>query len=160
MGSKGLGGHARIRGGGGAGGGQGGGGGRGYGPHRKITRYMGRSRSKTPPAPGEISWYRAWGGFISLECIRTDCLMEDQAQGVTLYQLGAWDWLKIMAFTWLRWYNEILNVLLKLAFWALLLRYFASLKITCIISLGKNDIIDLFLSVGVYNNSIGTRAVT
>ena len=44
----------------------------------------------------------AHGGFISLECIRTDCLMEDQAQGVTLYQLGAWDWLKIIAFTWLR----------------------------------------------------------
>ena len=22
--------------------------------------------------------------------------------GVTLYQLGAWDWLKMMAFTWLR----------------------------------------------------------
>ena len=94
MGSKGLGGHARIRGGGGGG---------GYGPHRKITRYMGRSRSKPPPAPGEISWFRAWGGgFISQECIRTDCRMEEQAQEVTLYQLGAWDWLKIMAFTWLR----------------------------------------------------------
>ena len=52
MGSKGLGGHARIR--------EGGGG--GSGPHRKITRYMGRSRSKPPPAPDEISWFRAWGG--------------------------------------------------------------------------------------------------
>ena len=41
------------------------------------------------------------GQFISLECIRTDCLMEDQARGVTLYQLGDWDWLKMMAFTWL-----------------------------------------------------------
>ena len=71
----------------------GGGGGRGSGPHRKITRYMGRSRSKPPPAPDEISWFRAWGGgqFISLECIRTDFLMEDQARvGVGgLYQLGA-----------------------------------------------------------------------
>ena len=47
----------------------GGGGGRGSGPHRIITRYMGRFRS--PPAPDEISWFRAWGGgggvqFISL----------------------------------------------------------------------------------------------
>ena len=46
-----------------------------------------------PPAPDEISWFRAWGGgaIYSLECIRTDCLMEDQARGggVTLYQLGA-----------------------------------------------------------------------
>ena len=93
MGSKGLvghaGGHARIR-----------MGGRRSGPHRKITRYMGRSRSKPPHTPDEISWFRAWGvQFISLECIRTDCLMEDQ---VTLYQPGAWDWLKMMAFTWLR----------------------------------------------------------
>ena len=93
MGSKGLGGHARIRGGGGHG-------------VRKIT-FMGRSRSKPPPAPDEISWFRAWEGgqFISLECIRTDCLMEDQVRGggvVILYQLGAWDWLKMMAFTWLR----------------------------------------------------------
>ena len=54
MGSKGLGGHARIRGGGGS------------GPHRKITRDMGRSRSKPPPAPGEISWFRAWGGVGNL----------------------------------------------------------------------------------------------
>ena len=40
-----------------------------------------------PPPPGRAS------------------LMEDQARGeggVTLYQLGAWDWLKMMAFTWLR----------------------------------------------------------
>ena len=76
MGSKGLGGHARIQ--------EGGGGGRGSGPHRKITRYMGRSRSKPPPTPDEISWCRAWGEgvqFISLECIRTDCLMEGQARG-------------------------------------------------------------------------------
>ena len=44
---------------------------------------MGRSRSKPPPTPAEISWFHAWGGggFISLECIRTDCLMEDQARG-------------------------------------------------------------------------------
>ena len=64
MGSKGLGGHAGgLR-------GSGKGGGRGSGPHRKITRYMGRSRS--PPAPDEISWFRAWGQFISLKCIRTD----------------------------------------------------------------------------------------
>ena len=55
-----------------------GGGGHGV---RKIT-FMGRSRSKPPPAPDEISWFRAWGGqFISLECIRTDCLMEDQVRG-------------------------------------------------------------------------------
>ena len=84
MGSKGLGGrargHARIRGGGG------GGWGRGSGPHRKITRYIGRSRSTPPPpppAPDKISWFHAWGEgqFISLECIRRDCLMEDQARG-------------------------------------------------------------------------------
>ena len=45
---------------------------------------MGRSRSIPPPNLAEISWFRAWGGggqFISLECIRTDCLMEDQARG-------------------------------------------------------------------------------
>ena len=52
--------------------------------------------------PGSAHVGGGGGGFISLECIRTDCLMEDQTQGVTLYQLGAWDWLKIMAFTWLR----------------------------------------------------------
>ena len=63
---------------GGGGGGVGGGGGKGSGTHRKITRDMGRSRSKPPPAPGEISWFAHGGGggqFISLECIRTDCLM-------------------------------------------------------------------------------------
>ena len=79
--------------------------GQGAGPYRKITRYMGRSRSKPPPAPDEISRFRAWGGggqSISLECIRTDCLMEDQVRGMNLYQLGAWDWLNMMAFTWLR----------------------------------------------------------
>ena len=54
MGSKGLGWHARIR--------AGGGGRRGSGPHRKITRYIGRSRSKPPPAPDEISRFRTWGG--------------------------------------------------------------------------------------------------
>ena len=45
----------------------------------------------------------AHGGvqFISLECIRTDRLMEDQARGDS-YQPGAWDWRKMMAFTWLR----------------------------------------------------------
>ena len=78
------------------------GGGQGSGPHRKITRYMGRSRSipllSLTKSPGS-----AHGGqFFSLKCIRTDCLMEDQAQGVTLYQLGAWDLLKMIAFTWLR----------------------------------------------------------
>ena len=55
MGSKGLGGHARNWGGGGWGG-------RGSGSHRKITRYTGRSRSKPPPAPDEISWFCALGG--------------------------------------------------------------------------------------------------
>ena len=61
MGSKGLVGHAgecADRGGGGGGGR----GGRGSGPHRKITRYIGRSRSKPPHTPDEISWLRAWGG--------------------------------------------------------------------------------------------------
>ena len=28
----------------------------------QITRYMGRSGSKPPPAPDEISWFRAWRG--------------------------------------------------------------------------------------------------
>ena len=97
-GEQGIGGNARIR----------EGGGRGSGPHRKITRCrpMGRSRSQPPPAPDEISWFRPWGGqFISLECIRTDCLMEDQARGggggVTLpaRSLGL---AKMMDFTWLR----------------------------------------------------------
>ena len=62
------------------------------GPHRKTTRYMGRSRSKPPPAPDEISWFRALGGgggqLISLECIRTDCLMEDQARGDSIPARG------------------------------------------------------------------------
>ena len=40
------------------------GGGRGSGLHRKITRYIGRSRSKPPPAPDEISRFRAWGEAI------------------------------------------------------------------------------------------------
>ena len=39
--------------------------------------------------------------FISLECIRTDRLMEDQARDDS-YQPEAWDWRKMMAFTWLR----------------------------------------------------------
>ena len=34
----------------------------GRGPHRKITRYMGRSRSKPHHTPDEISCFRAWGG--------------------------------------------------------------------------------------------------
>ena len=69
--------------------GSGEGGGRGSGPHRKITRYMGRSRSKPPHTPDEISWFRAWGVlFISLECIRTDCLMEDQARGDSIPARG------------------------------------------------------------------------
>ena len=99
MGSKGLGGHARIRGGGG-------GGGMGSG---KSHLWVDLDLNPLPPLtkfPGS-----AHGGqFISLECIRTDCLMEDQVRGggggggglVILYQLGAWDWLKMMAFTWLR----------------------------------------------------------
>ena len=43
---------ARIRGGGGGG---------GLDPIEK-SRYMGRSRSKPPPALDEISWFLAWGG--------------------------------------------------------------------------------------------------
>ena len=42
-----------------------GGGGMGSGPHRKITRYMGRSRS--PPTPDEISLFRAWGAIYFTE---------------------------------------------------------------------------------------------
>ena len=75
----------------------------------KISRYMGKFRSKPTPAPEEISWFRALGlGGGNLfhwnALIRTDCLMKDQARGGggALYQLGAWDWLKMMAFTWLR----------------------------------------------------------
>ena len=73
MGSKRLGGHTRIR--------EGGAG--GLDSIGKSHVNMGRSRSKPPPAPDEISWFREWGGgqSISLECIRTDCLMEDQARG-------------------------------------------------------------------------------
>ena len=55
MGSKGLGGHAGgMRGSGGGGEGAG-----GLDPIGK-SRYMGRFRS--PSAPDEISWFRAWGG--------------------------------------------------------------------------------------------------
>ena len=78
MGGKGLGGHARIR-------------GRGrekvWTPS-KISRYMGKSRSKPIPAPEEISWFRALGlggGGGNLfhwnALIRSDCLMKDQAGG-------------------------------------------------------------------------------
>ena len=57
----------------------------------KISRYMGKSRSKPTPAPEEISWFRALGlgggggGGGNLfhwnALIRTDCLMKDQARG-------------------------------------------------------------------------------
>ena len=53
MGSKGLVGHA---------GGCADLGGSGSGPHRKITRYMGRSRSKPPHTPDEILVWRMGGG--------------------------------------------------------------------------------------------------
>ena len=54
MGGKGLGGHVRIR---------GRGGGKVWTPS-KISRYMGKSRSKPTPAPEEISCFRelGWGG--------------------------------------------------------------------------------------------------
>ena len=65
--------------------GSGGGGGKVWTPS-KISRYMGKSRSKPTPAPEEISWFRAlgWGGgklFHWNALIRTDCLMKDQARG-------------------------------------------------------------------------------
>ena len=71
MGSKGLCGHAR----------KGGGGGGNLDPI-----------GKSPPAPDEISWFPAWrggGSIISLECIRTDSLMEDQAWGGGGWLTGA-----------------------------------------------------------------------
>ena len=85
--------------------GRGGGGAGGLYPITRC-RPMGRSRSQPPPAPDEISWFRPWGGgqFISLECIRTDCLMEDQARGeggVTL-PARSLELAKMMDFTWLR----------------------------------------------------------
>ena len=51
-----------------------------------ISGEQGKRWYPPPPPPGRAS------------------LMEDQARGGggTLYQLGAWDWLKMMAFTWLR----------------------------------------------------------
>ena len=52
-GGKGLGGHARIRG--------RGGGGEKVWTQSKISRYVGKSRSKPTPAPEEISWFRSLG---------------------------------------------------------------------------------------------------
>ena len=90
-------GHARILGGGGGVGGQG-----GLDPIRKshiiwVDLYL----NPLPPLikfPGS-----AHGGqFISLECIRTDCLLEDLARGggdsILARGLGL---AEIMAFTWL-----------------------------------------------------------
>ena len=67
-----------MRGSGGGGGGGGGGGEKVWTPS-KISRYMGKSRSKPTPAPEEISWFRALGlggggQFISLECINLNRL--------------------------------------------------------------------------------------
>ena len=59
MGSKGLGGHARIGGGLDGGGGRGG---RGSGPHRKITRYMSRSISKLLPPLTKFPGFAQGGG--------------------------------------------------------------------------------------------------
>ena len=89
--------------------GAGGGGGRRSAPHRKShVIWVNLDLNPLPPLkkfPGSAHW--DWGGGNSFHwnaLIRTDCLMKDQARGggVTLYQLGAWDWLKMMAFTWLR----------------------------------------------------------
>ena len=55
MGSKGLGGHARIGGGGGAG---------GMDPIGKSHVIWVDLDLKTPPASGEISWFRAWGDLF------------------------------------------------------------------------------------------------
>ena len=80
----------------GGGGGGGGGGAWGLNPIGKPHVIWVDLDLNPPPAPDKISWFRVWGGggggaIYSLECIRTDCLMEDQARGrgVTLYQLGA-----------------------------------------------------------------------
>ena len=75
MGSKGLGGHARIG---------GGGGGRGLEPIGKshVIR-VDLDLNPLPPLtkfPGSAHW-GGGGQLISLECIRTECLMEDPARG-------------------------------------------------------------------------------
>ena len=65
--------------------------------------------------------------------------------------------------TWLKKYKGIidLTVFLKWFFWAWLLRYFVIRKMNVHHVTGKEwRNFDLFPSVGVYNNSIGTRAVT
>ena len=88
----------------------GGEGGRRSGPHRKShVIWVNLDLNPLPPLkkfPGSAHW--DWGGGGNLfhwnALIRTDCLMKDQA----LYQLVPWDWLKMMAFTWLRQYHEIL----------------------------------------------------
>ena len=81
--------------------------GRGSGPIGKShVIWVDLDLNPLPPLtkfPG--SAHGGGGQFISLECIRTDYLMGDQARGgggVTLHQLGAWDWLKMMAFAYLR----------------------------------------------------------
>ena len=90
---------------------QGAGGGGRSGPHRKShVIWVNLDLNPLPPLqkfPGSAHW--DWGGgggnlFHWNALIRTDCLMKDQARGVgvTLYHLEAWDWLKMMAFTWLR----------------------------------------------------------
>ena len=83
-------------------------GGGGSVPSWKITSYIGRSRSKPPPAPDEFSWFRACGGGGGVGAIYFTGMHLNRLHnggtglGVSLYQLGAWDWLKMMAFTWLR----------------------------------------------------------
>ena len=65
------------------GGGGGEGRGRGSGPNRKITRYMSKSISKLlPPLTKFPGSAHGGGGFISLECIRTDCLNGEPGSGV------------------------------------------------------------------------------
>ena len=78
MGCKGLdghaGGHAQIQGGGGG----------GLDPIAKShVIWVDQDLSPVPPLtkfPGSAHGGRGGGQFISLECIRTDCLMEDQAR--------------------------------------------------------------------------------
>ena len=95
MGSKGLGGHARIRGGGG------GGGGRGYGPHRKITRYMGRSRSK--PLPHLAKFLGSAHGGIYYSGMHYNRLPNGgPGSGGDSIPARGLELAKIMAFTWLR----------------------------------------------------------
>ena len=111
-------------------------GGRRSGPRQKShVIWVNLDLNPLPPLkkfPGSAHWDWGWGGggnwFHWNALVRTDCIMKDQAQGgggVDSIPAGWKWWLSRGLDNTTRYFN---NVCLKLAFWALLFRYFASRK--------------------------------